>query len=130
MPQPTRRKVIATIGSTIAAGLTAGVAWAYSGRRQAGGMTPQPMPSPNAPRNENVPAGLDGANIPWNRDKPMLPATWLEIKSDSAKLLSMVTQFKTNVDRTNFSATLPLSLVKEAHDIEKLAKKIQNRMKA
>lgn len=94
-----------------------------------GQRTPQPMPSPNAPMNENVPAGLDGANIPWNRQRTLVPAAWVEIRSDSAKLLSIATDFKERVDRTNFSDTLPLALIKEAQEIEKLAKKIRNRMK-
>lgn len=87
------------------------------------------MPSPNAPANENVPAGLDGSNIPWAHGKQILPATWLEIKSDASKLLEMATDFKQRVDRTNLAATLSLPLVKEAHRIEKLAKKIEGRLK-
>lgn len=130
MPQSTRRSVISTIAAAIAAGLTLRSAPAYSIAAQIGGGKPQPLPSPNAPMNENVPAGLDGANIPWNHQKTILPATWIEIKSDAAKLLSMAADFKDRVDHTNLSATLPLPLIKEAHQIEKLAKKIQNRMKA
>lgn len=57
------------------------------------------------------------------------PATWLEIKSDADKLLTMATDFKTQVDATNLASTLPLALLQQAHKIEKLAKQIQDRMK-
>ena len=119
MEQPTRRGIIVTLAGAIAAELMA------RGQR-----TPQPMPSPNAPRNENVPAGLDGADIPVKNGETVIPpATWMEIKSEAQKLLEMTTDFKKRVDRTNLSATLALPLVKEAHEIEKLAKKIQKQMK-
>jgi hypothetical protein len=55
---------------------------------------------------------------------------WTAIKSDTDKLLEMVTDFKTKVDQTNLTATLPLPLIKEAHQIEKMAKEIQSRMKS
>lgn len=123
MPQPTRRKLIAMMVGAFAVATAARPGF---GQRTA---SPQPMPSPNAPENENVPAGLDGANIPWNSQKTLVPAEWIEIRSDSAKLLSMATDFKERVDHTNFSSTLSLPLIKEAQEIEKLAKKIRNRMK-
>jgi hypothetical protein len=113
--------------------MTGAVAAAFAGRTVAGqsrGGGQQPMPSPNAPANQNAPVGLDGADIPvHNGDRPLAPVTWLEIRSDAQKLLEMATDFKAQVDRTNLSATLPLSLIKEAHRIEKLAKQIQQRMK-
>jgi hypothetical protein len=117
--------------------MTGAVAAAFAGRTVAGQVTggtrtasPQPMPSPNAPANENVPAGLDGADIPVrNGDRPMAPVTWLEIRSDAQKLLQLAVDFKNQVDRTNLAATLPLPLIKEAHRIEKLAKQIQQQMK-
>ena len=120
MEQPTRRGIIVTMAGAIAAELLA------RGQMH----TPQPMPSPNAPRNQNVPAGLDGADIPVKNGEDVIPpATWMEIKSEAQKLLEMTTDFKKRVDRTNVSATLALPLVKEAHEIEKLAKKIQKQMK-
>lgn len=123
MPQSTRRRMMATMAGAVAAAIAARPVF---GQRTA---SPQPMPSPNAPAHESVPAGLDGANIPWVNGRQILPATWLEIKSDAAKLLEMASDFKARVDRTNLSATLPLPLVKEAHRIEKLAKKIESRLK-
>jgi hypothetical protein len=100
---------------------------ALPGQRSA---SPQPMPSPNAPKSQNVPAGLDGANIPVSNGRTVIPPpTWQEIRAEAQKLLEMATDFKKRVDRTNVSAMLALPLVKEAHEIEKLAKKIRKQMK-
>jgi hypothetical protein len=92
--------------------------------------SPQPRPSLNAPANQNAPVGLDGANIPVrNGEHEIPPATWLEIKSDATKLFEMAAGLKNQVDRTNLAVTLPLTLIDQAHRIEKLAKQIQQRMK-
>ncbi|MGC2161293.1 MAG: hypothetical protein WA634_05240 [Silvibacterium sp.] len=128
--QPTRRRMLTMTGA-VAAALTAQPLFAYSAPAQSRPAAPQPMASPNAPANENVPVGLDGAEIPVNGGgRAIPPATWLEIKSDAQKLFDMATDFKTRVDRTNLAATLSLPLLQEAHNIEKLAKHIQSRMKS
>jgi hypothetical protein len=99
-------------------------------RGQVRAPTPQPMPSPNAPRNENAPLGMD-TDIPVrNGDRQLAPAAWLDIKSDAQKILDLATDFKWQVDRANLNNTLPLLLVHQAHDIEKLAKQVQGRMKS
>lgn len=122
--QATRRRMIMTMTSALAAAFATRT---LSGQRSA---TPQPMPSPNAPLNQNVPAGLDGADIPVSNGRRIVPpATWGEIKADAQKLLDMATDFKKRVDQTNLGATMPLPLIQEARRIEKLAKKIQRRMK-
>lgn len=93
--------------------------------------SPQPMPSPNAPRNENAPAGLDNAGVSQS-SKPaggLSPVSWGAVQKDADKLLQMAGEFKDHVSQTNLSSTLPLNLLKEAHQIEKLAKQIQDRMK-
>lgn len=119
--EPTRRRMMATLTGAVAAAVT---------RPLLGQVSPQPLPSPNAPANQNAPVGLDGADIPVrNSGLGIQPATWMEIKSDAQKLLTMATDFKTQVDGTNLSSTLPLALIQQAHHIEKLAKQIQDRMK-
>lgn len=121
--QTSRRRMMMAMSSALAVGLTTRT---LSGQRA----NPQPMASPNAPQNQNVPAGLDGANIPvGNGQRVIPPATWMEIKSDAQKLLDMAADFKKRVDQTNLGATLPLSLIQQAGRIEKLAKTIQKRMK-
>ena len=119
--QTSRRKMIA---------MSSAAAAALATRALSGQVTPQPLPSPNAPLNQNVPAGLDGADIPVRNGRRVIPpATWLEIKSDAQKLLDLVADFKKRVDETNMGSTLPLPLIEEAHRIEKMAKNIQKRMK-
>jgi hypothetical protein len=93
-------------------------------------MSPQPLPSPNAPMNQNVPGGLDGAGLAHQPGQPAIsPLAWSAIKSDADKLLQMATDLKARLDQTNISATLALPLIKEAHQIEKMAKQLQNQMR-
>jgi hypothetical protein len=93
-------------------------------------MSPQPLPSPNAPMNQNVPGGLDGAGLAHQSGQPAIsPLAWSAIKSDADKLLQMATDLKARLDQTNISATLALPLIKEAHQIEKMAKQLQNQMR-
>lgn len=74
----------------------------FATRTLFGQMTPQPLPSPNAPRNQNVPAGLDGAEIPVrNGQRVIPPASWMEIQSDAQKLLDLATDFKKRVDQSS-----------------------------
>ena len=93
-------------------------------------MAPAPRPSPNAPANQNAPAGLDNAGVQEGERKPAVsPLVWTQIKSDTQKLFQMTSEFKDHVEQTNLTSTLPLPLIKEAHQIEKLAKQIQEHMK-
>jgi hypothetical protein len=120
MPE-TRRRLLAAI-----AGLAAGAI----ARRSAFGQHPQPMPSPNAPQNQNAPAGLDRAGVEAGEQRSKItPLAWSQIKADVDKLFQMTSDFKDHVAQTNLASTLPLPLIKEAHQIEKLAKHIQEQMK-
>lgn len=122
--QPSRREMMTAMTSAVAA-MAAGLVWP-----QTRSASPQPMPSPNAPIDQNVPAGLDGANIPFVNGKPVvLPATWMDIRKETQKLLEMTQDFNKKVDATNLGSTLPLELLKEAHRIEKQIKKIERQMK-
>jgi hypothetical protein len=125
----TRRHVLSRLAGVAAAVLAA--SGAVSGLLRAQRASPQPLPSPNAPMNQNVPGGLDGAGLAHQSQQPTIsPLVWSEIKSDSDKLLQMATDFKAKIDQTNVSATLSLPLMKEAHQIEKMAKQIQQRMRS
>jgi len=94
------------------------------------GMQPQPMPSPNAPGNQNVPAGLDRAGVDAGELKSKItPLAWSQIRTDVDKLFQMTSDLKEHVSQTNLASTLPLPLIKETHQIEKLAKQIQDHMK-
>ena len=122
MPE-TRRRLVAAI-----AGVAAG---AILRRSAFAGQHPQPMPSPNAPQNQNAPAGLDRAGVEAGaqQNSRISPLAWSQIKSDVDKLFQMSSDLKDHVAQTNLAATLPLPLIKEAHQIEKLAKHIQDQMK-
>jgi hypothetical protein len=127
--QPTRREMMAAMTGVVASALTAGplLTDAVAGQRTP---APQPLPSPNAPANQNAPVGLDGAEIPVRNGEPTVPpATWAEIKSDAQKLLDLATDFKWQVNRANLTNTLPLLLLQEARSIEKLAKQLQGKVK-
>ena len=88
--------------------------------------TPQPIPSPHAP-NQNFPPGLDGPdNKPSANNKSADPATQREVKDNVLKLYELASELKAEVEKTDASSTLSLSVVKTAQEIEKLAKKIKN----
>jgi hypothetical protein len=127
--QSTRRGLMQTMGGALAAMLTAR-AIGSPAMGQIGHGPPQPLPSPNAPTNMNAPIQLGQQDIPLRGPgRPIPPATWKEIRADALKLYQMSAGFATQVDNTDVAAMLPLSLLKEAHAIEKLAKHIQSRMK-
>lgn len=125
--KPTRRRMIVTMTGAVAAALAPG---RISAQANSQSHAEQPLPSPNAPRNQNAPVGLDGSGIPVrNGERQLAPVTWAEVKSEAQKILDIATDFKWQVDRANLASTLPLMLIQEAHTIEKLAKQIQDRMK-
>lgn len=127
--QSTRRGLMLTMGGSVAAVL-AGRFGCPPAMGQIGHGPPTPLPSPNAPTNMNAPIQLGQQDIPMRGPgRPIPPATWKEIKADALKLYQMSAGFATQVDNTNVTAMLPLPLLKEAHEIEKLAKHIQQRMK-
>lgn len=122
----TRRRMLAVVGAVAAAIAESRVGPLMAQKAP----SPQPMPSPNAPRNENAPLGMD-TDIPVrNGGKQLAQATWVDIKSDAQKILDLATDFKWQVDKANLNNTLPLLLLREAHDLEKLAKQVQGRMKS
>ncbi len=49
-----------------------------------------------------------------------------QIRDDVAKLYEIAAELKSEVEKTDANATLSLSLVKKAQEIEKLAKQIKN----
>ncbi len=91
-----------------------------------GQRTPQPIPSPHAP-NQNFPPGLDGPDLkPGADSKTADPQVQREIKGDVLKLYELASELKDQMEKTDASSTLSLSIVKTAQQIEKLAKQIKN----
>ncbi|HEX4650474.1 MAG TPA: hypothetical protein VH250_03110 [Granulicella sp.] len=122
-----RRKLLRTMveamGALAAGRLTTGEA----GLAQ---MTPQPMPSPNAPSNPNAPAGLDAPEI-VRPGQPQLtaPLNQAQILAWVEQLYKLTAELKDEAEHTNLATVFPLSFVKKAQQIEKLAKQIKNHAK-
>ena len=87
--------------------------------------TPQPIPSPHAP-NQNFPPGLDGPDQkPGSDNKSIDPKTREEIRADIQKLYELASELREQAGKADLNVTLPVSVVKMAQQIEKLAKKIK-----
>jgi hypothetical protein len=96
---------------------------ALSGVLAQTGMAPKAKPYPNG-RDPNIPPGLDE---PSTLDpKAIEQANQKKLRADVAKLLDMASELKQEVDKTDATSTLPLSVVKKAQQIEKLAKQIRD----
>jgi hypothetical protein len=92
--------------------------------------TPQPMPSPNAPSNQNAPAGLDAPEIVRPRQPQLTaPPNQAEILAWVEQLYKMTVELKDEAEHTNLAAVFPVSFVKKAQQIEKLAKQIKDHAK-
>lgn len=91
--------------------------------------SPQYQPSPNAPRNQNAPAGMDGPEIIHpDKDAPN-NINQMQIVGLVHQLYKLSGELQDEVDHTDIKAMFPLSFVKKAQQIEKLAKQIKDRAK-
>jgi hypothetical protein len=119
MPQSRRQLLTIFAG---AAGVLAATPVLVSALQRA----PQPIPSPNAP-NQNFPPGLDGpVNRPEPDRKEVDPKRQQEIRIDIQKLYELAAELRDETGKTDLNSTLPVTLVKKAQEIEKLAKKIKS----
>jgi hypothetical protein len=90
----------------------------------------KPMPSPNAPKDPNVPQGLNGTPTSKDLSKVTLDQqNQQEIRLEVQRLYAMATELKDEVDNTNSDAVLNVSVLRRVQDIEKLAKQIRGRAK-
>ena len=90
----------------------------------------KPMPSPNAPKNQNAPRGLDGPELTVDNPRQALDQqNQVEIRMEVQRLFAMATELKDEVDNTNSNTMLNLTVLKRAQEIEKLAKQIRDRAK-
>ena len=117
-----RRKVMAQLSMTI--GVLSGGCWSFSASQ-----APHPIPSPNAPSNQNVPAGMNGPDLIKPDKPPANPVIQSQIASSVQQLLKLATELKEEVDHTNLNTTFSLAFVKKAQQIEKLAKQIKDKAK-
>ena len=118
-----RRSLLKDVAGT--AGALATVApWMYATPQH-----PQPMPSPNAPNNQNFPGGLNGPPVS-NSNKPA-PNTMNgeHIATMVQQLYKLASELKDEVEHTNLAAVFPVTFVKKAQEIDKLAKQINDKTK-
>ncbi|HKW34200.1 MAG TPA: hypothetical protein VJN92_14405 [Candidatus Acidoferrum sp.] len=76
---------------------------------------------PNNPQNVDEPTRLDLKAIQQENQR--------KLRADVSKLYEMAADLKNEVEKTDATATLSISLVKKAQEIEKLAKQVRNRAK-
>ena len=83
----------------------------------------EPRPYPDG-RDHGIPPNADDPGVP--KKKIIERQNQIQIKEDIAKLCEMASELKADVERTDASSTLSVSLVKKAEQIEKIAKQIKN----
>ncbi len=89
----------------------------------------QAPPAPQRPAPPRWPPEVEQQEEPTQPPlKMILKSQHEQTKKDVDRLLQLATDLKAEVDKTN-SEILSLKLIRKAEEIEKLAKKIQNRMK-
>ena len=121
MPQSRRRWLTTFLG---AAGILAAKPLLLSALPMQ--VHPQPIPSPNAP-NPNFPPGLNGPdNTPAPDHKDVDPKKQQEIKTDVQKLFELASELKNETEKADLNSMLPVTMVKKAQQIEKLAKQIKD----
>jgi hypothetical protein len=92
---------------------------------------PQSPPSPRPPLDKSIPsetAAPDNPNMP-SPAKRMLEENEKDIKKKVEKLYELATELKAEVDKTDSSKVLSLTMLKKTEEIEKLARDIRNRSK-
>jgi len=118
----TRRSLLASLAGTMT--LLAAGSW-VRGEAQ----TPQPLPSPNAPSNQNAPTGFDGPDIMHPGKAPVNPLNQEQIAASVHKLYQLAGELNDAVEHIDLHTTFSLDFVKKAQQIEKLAKQIKDRVK-
>lgn len=84
----------------------------------------EPLPSPNTP-DPNHPWGLGGHGGRPSDRKTIDKQNQAEVKADVEKLYVLITELKEQVEKSDVNLTLPVSVVKKSHEIEKLAKHVK-----
>jgi hypothetical protein len=117
-----RRSLLKSVAGT--AGAMATAPWMLAAPQ-----TPQPMPSPNAPANQNFPGGLNGPPVSNTDKRATNPMNREQIAAMVQELYKLASELKDEAEHTNLAAVFPVTFVKKAQQIEKLAKQIKDRTK-
>ncbi|HTZ33434.1 MAG TPA: hypothetical protein VMH31_13315 [Methylomirabilota bacterium] len=86
---------------------------------------PQPLPSPNAP-NPNVPQGLEGRPTSSKDQRALDKQIQQEISADIDKMAALVAEMKQELSFTNTGSVLSVNFLKQAGEVEKLAKRVKS----
>lgn len=122
MPESRRHLLMTFLGA-------AGVLAAHPLVLAAQTATPRPVPAPNV-QNPNFPHRLGDPPSATGPDPRLIAKqNRAEIKSDVQRLYDLASELKEEVEKTDATSTLSVSLVKKAQQIEKLAKQIKDRAK-
>ena len=126
MQESRRRLFMAFVGASgvLAVGPLLGALQSPSARP-----VPQPRPSPNAP-DPNFPPGFEGPQATGPDKKAIDQQNQKEIKADVTRLYEMVSELKEQIEKTDSTSILSVSVVKKAQQIEKLAKQIKDRARS
>jgi hypothetical protein len=117
-----RRSLLKSVVGT--AGTLATAPWMYGAFQH-----PAPMPSPNAPTNQNVPGGMNGPQVSNSDKSAPNPLNREQIAAMVQQLYKLASELKNEVETTNLAAVFPVTFVKKAQEIEKLAKQIKDKTK-
>jgi len=117
-----RRSLLKTVVGT--AGTLAAAPWMYAAFQH-----PSPMPSANAPTNQNAPTGLNAPPMSNSDKSAPNPLNQEQIVDMVQQLYKLATELKDEVEHTNLAAVFPVTFVKKAQQIEKLAKQIKEKSK-
>ena len=89
---------------------------------------PQPRPSPNTP-NPNFPSGLKGPAVKGPDPKAIDKQNQAELRDDIERLYALAFVLREQMKMTDSTSTMSVKIVKQAQQIEKLAKEIKDRAK-
>lgn len=90
--------------------------------------TQNPIPPPQYPGQAPAPQDEEHMRIEKEQAKKANEERQAQLKRDTDKLLSLATELKQSVDKSNEN-TLSLEVIKKADEIEKLAHSVKEKMK-
>jgi hypothetical protein len=120
MPESRRHMLTALFGAAGVLAVEPLLAWLQA---PGSGGSPKAKVYPNG-RDPNANMGIDDPSRP--DPKAIARANQIEIRTDIAKLYDLVSELKEHMEKTDATATLSISVVKKAQQIEKLAKHIKD----
>ena len=120
MPNPRRRVFMTFVGAAGFLALEPGFIAALLA--QTSGESPKFKTYPSG-QDPNAPPELDQRGGP--DPKAIQRVNQIELRKNISKLYEMVSELKEEIDKSDSSSTLSLSLVKKTEQIEKLAKQIK-----